>query len=178
MKLFMFAIGGDFRNSNVELHDVRFAAGASEEACYPELHRQWWGEPESLHLDAWGELAQADGHDIILSATPAPPGAAKLFFVNLGGYDAGEFGELHKNLLLVAPDAKAATARALEAAKNWEQPHKDGVFEVDKALDLAADLARHGLHLHLRPASSAWPFRFTCGYIPIGRMKETYPAGG
>jgi hypothetical protein len=173
----MFAIGGDYRNSNVELHDVRFAIGETGADCYPELHRQWWGDPESLHLDAWGELAQADGHDILISNQPAEAGHAKLFFVNLGGYDGKEFGELHKNLLLVAENAKAAVARALAQVKVWNEPHKDGVFEVDKALDLSADLARHNLHLHLRPASAEQPFRFSCGYIPIGRMPETYPAG-
>ncbi|MBB5373091.1 DUF1543 domain-containing protein [Acidocella aromatica] len=177
MKLFMFAIGGDYRNSNVELHDVRFATGETEAECYPELHRQWWGDAESLHLDAWGELAQADGYDITISAEPVAAGQPRLFFVNLGGYNGTEFGELHKNLLLVAEDAKAAVARALAQVQGWNEPHKDGVFEVDKALDLSADLARRGLHLHLRPASAEQPFRFSCGYIPIGRMPETYPAG-
>ncbi|MDR3505067.1 MAG: DUF1543 domain-containing protein [Acidocella sp.] len=176
MKLFMFAIGGDYRDSNVELHDVRFATGETEADCYPELHRQWWGDPQSLHLDAWGELAQADGHDILISDQPAEAGHAKLFFVNLGGYDGKEFGELHKNLLLVAEDAKAAVALALRQVQGWSEPHKDGVFEVDKVLDLSADLARRNLHLHLRPAGVEQPFRFSCGYIPIGHMPETYPA--
>ena len=39
----------------------------------------------------------------------------KLFFVNLGGYDPDEFTELHKNVLLVAPDAKTAKAKAKES---------------------------------------------------------------
>lgn len=176
MKLFMFAIGGDFKNSNVELHDVRFAVGRSEPDCYPALHRQWWGDKESLHLDAWGQLAQADGHDITLSPEPAPPGSPALFFVNLGGYDGVEFGELHRNLLLAAPDAKDAVARALSLVQGWNEPHKDGVFEVDKALNVSADLLSQGLHVHLRPAGEEKPFRFECGYIPIGRMRETYPA--
>lgn len=175
-KLFMFAIGGDFKNSNVELHDVRFAVGRDEPDCYPELHRQWWGDAASLHLDGWGAVEQADGHDISLSAEPGPKTGKKLFFINLGGYNDVEFGELHKNLLLVAHDAKQAVSRALAETKGWSEPHKDGVFEVDKAIDLSADLLSRGLHLHLSPAAQAKPFKFECGYIPIGKMKETYPA--
>src|ERR1700753_3610294 len=113
MKLFMFYVGGNYGNSNVELHDVRFSIGETAEDCFDDLRRQWWGDPDSLHLDCWGEVTQADGFDVAL--TKQAPGASSdsLFFVNLGGYDPAEFSELHKNILLVAPDAKAAKAKAL-----------------------------------------------------------------
>jgi hypothetical protein len=52
MKLFMFYVGGNCGNSNVELHDVRFAIGDAPEDCYDDLRRQWWGDPKSLHLDS------------------------------------------------------------------------------------------------------------------------------
>jgi hypothetical protein len=67
MKLFMFYVGGNCGNSNVELHDVRFAIGQTPEDCFEDLRRQWWGEPKSLHLDCWGAVEQADGYDIELS---------------------------------------------------------------------------------------------------------------
>ena len=60
MKLFMFYVGGDCGNSNVELHDVRFSIGNAPEDCYEDLRQQWWGTPESLHLDCWGPVEQAD----------------------------------------------------------------------------------------------------------------------
>jgi hypothetical protein len=41
MKLFMFYVGGDCGNSNIELHDVRFSAGETPEACHEDLRRQW-----------------------------------------------------------------------------------------------------------------------------------------
>ena len=85
MKLFMFYVGGDCGNSNVELHDVRFSVGETPEECRDDLRRQWWGEPESLHLDCWGEVEQADGHDIAITRAAPDDSADKLFFVNLGG---------------------------------------------------------------------------------------------
>ena len=167
MKLFMFYIGGNCGTSNVELHDVRFSVGATPEDCYADLRRQWWGDPESLHLDSWGEVQQADGHDISIARGPAPETAQKLFFVNLGGYDAAEFGELHKNLLIVAVDAKAAKAKALTHVNGWFLPHKDRVFEVEKAVDITAAVGRDGYALTLTQADTERPFSFTCNYVPI-----------
>lgn len=169
MKLFMFYVGGDCGNSNVELHDVRFSIGNSPEDCHADLRRQWWGDPKSLHLDCWGAVEQADGFDVVLTTGTPPAGAEKLFFVNLGGYDPSEFSELHRNLLLVADDAKAAKAKALAQVKHWTVPHKDNLFEVEKAIDLTALLQQSGYSLTLTKAASEKPFAFVCAYLPIAQ---------
>src|SRR5262245_11347513 len=109
----MFYVGGSCRNSNIELHDVRFSFGETVEGCYEDLRRQWWGDPESLHLDCWGQVSQADGFDVTVTADAIAAGDERLFFANMGGYDPSEFAELHRNILLVAPDAKTAKLRAL-----------------------------------------------------------------
>jgi Domain of Unknown Function (DUF1543) len=168
MKLFMFYVGGDCGNSNVELHDVRFSIGETPEDCFDDLRRQWWGTPESLHLDCWGAVEQADGYDIVLSTEPPTAAQDRLFFVNLGGYDPTEFTELHKNVLIVAADDKAAKAKAKAQIKHWQKPHRDSLFEIEKTLDITELLRRHSYHLVLRPADSEKPFRFHCDYRPIG----------
>jgi hypothetical protein len=38
--------------------------------CYEDHRPQWWGDPKSLHLDCSGEVAQADGYDLVLVAEP------------------------------------------------------------------------------------------------------------
>ena len=86
MKLFMSYVGGSFRNSNTELHDVRFTVGEGIRDCYANLRAQWWGDPKSLHLDCWGEVNQADGYDIVLVSEPPASTDERLFFANLGGY--------------------------------------------------------------------------------------------
>jgi hypothetical protein len=168
MKLFVFHVGGDCGNSNVELHDVRFSVGETAEDCLDDLRRQWWGEPKSLHLDAWGAVEQADGYDVELSAEPSKSAQAKLFFVNLGGYDPAEFTELHRNVLIVAGNDVAAKAKAKALISHWFKPHRDNLFEIDKMLDLTASMQHRGCHLLLRPASNEKPFRFQCDYRPIG----------
>jgi hypothetical protein len=167
MKLFMFYVGGNCGNSNIELHDVRFSMGNAPEDCYDDLRRQWWGDPTSLHLDCWGPVEQADGFDVTLTAGPQSDMAAKLFFVNLGGYNPLEFGELHSNVLIVAPDAQAAKQKALQQVNDWEQPHNDRIFEIEEAVDVTALMKSYGCVLTLTPAAIHKPFAFQCKYLPI-----------
>jgi hypothetical protein len=167
MKLFMFYVGGSCGNSNVELHDVRFSIGQTPEDCHDDLRKQWWGDAESLHLDCWGAVEQADGFDVELTRETTTDGAARLFFVNLGGYDPHEFNELHKNILLVAEDAVAAKAKALTQIRSWSLPHRDKLFEVEKAVDITASMQRHGYFLKLTKATREKPFSFVCDYLPI-----------
>lgn len=169
MKLFMFYVGGNFGNSNVELHDLRFSIGQTAEDCYDDLRRQWWGEPKSLHLDCWGAVEQADGYDIELSNQPPEDMKQRLFFVNLGGYDPSEFTELHKNVLIVAPDDVAAKAKAKAQINHWQKPHRDRLFEIEKTLDVSAQTQHRGHHLILRPAGQEKPFQFECDYRLIGK---------
>ncbi|AYD05225.1 DUF1543 domain-containing protein [Neorhizobium sp. NCHU2750] len=167
MKLFMFYIGGDCGGSNIELHDIRFSIGESPEACHDDLRRQWWGDPKSLHLDCWGELTQADGFDIELVTGSTEPSEDKLFFLNLGGYDVTEFEELHKNILLIAPGARAATKKALSEIRHWTLPHKDKVFEVEKAIDVSAQAEAYGFSVRLTKAKEERPFTFVCKYLRL-----------
>lgn len=169
MKLFMFYVGGDCGNSNVELHDVRFSIGETPEDCRDDLRAQWWGDAKSLHLDCWGEVEQADGYDIALSAEAPTEVSNRLYFVNLGGYDRSEFSELHKNVLLVAPSAKSAIGKALAQIRTWSLPHKDNVFEVEKAVDVTTMMAQYGVSLTLTKATTLKPFQFECDYVPIGK---------
>jgi hypothetical protein len=164
----MFYVGGNFSNSNIELHDVRFSIGETAEDCHEDLRRQWWGDPESLHLDCWGAVEQADGFDIALTKDASRDDGNKLFFVNLGGYDPTQFTELHRNVLLVMPDAKAAKAKAKAGIQHWAKPHRDRLFEVEQAVDLTALMQRYGYSLKLAKASREKPFAFVCQYLPIG----------
>ena len=165
----MFYVGGNCGNSNVELHDVRFSIGQTAEDCFEDLRQQWWGESKSLHLDCWGAVEQADGYDIELSTRQPEGEQQKLFFVNLGGYDLSEFTELHRNVLIVAPDEVAAKAMAKVQINHWQKPHKDRLFEIEKTLDIGAQMQRDGYYLTLRLATRERPFQFQCDYRLIGR---------
>jgi hypothetical protein len=116
-----------------------------------------------------GVVEQADGYDIALSTTPVADATNKLFFVNLGGYDPAEFTELHRNVLIVAPDDASAKAKAKAQINHWKKPHRDRLFEIEKTLDISALMQRHGYYLALQPAVQQKPFRFQCDYRPIAK---------
>jgi hypothetical protein len=173
MKLFMFYVGGNCRNSNIELHDVRFSVGDTAEACFDDLRRQWWGNPESLHLDCWRPVNQADGFDVEITANTNTADDARLFFANMGGYDPREFAELHRNVLVVGWDVASAKQRALSLVKSWRSPHKDNLFVVENLLDLSKAAADCGYGVKLSKAIVEKSFEFSCDYVPIGRPAAT-----
>jgi hypothetical protein len=168
MKLFAFYVGGSTATSNTEVHDMRFAIGEQMEDCYESLRRQWWGTPESLHVDCWRELTSADGHQVTLRRERSPD-TNLLFFVNLGGYDPGLFTELHRDVFVVAKDKDTAKKRAVAMVRGWLRPHRDKLFEVEHIIGLCELAELAGLHIHLEsaPGIKSPPFVTGC-YTKLG----------
>lgn len=168
MKLFAVYVGGETEQSNIELHDLRFSIGDTIEDCYADLKSQWWGIPESLHLDAWGAVEFADGYHITLKSEPYN-GPQKLFFVNLGGYDPAQFTELHSNIFVVAESDSKAKVQALKTIPDWQSHHRDYLYEIENLFDLNKVANDRGLHIHLEKTDAEAPFDFTAKYVPIGK---------
>lgn len=165
----MIYIGGNAGKSLIELHDMRFVVAHKLEDTYEDLRKNWWGTPESLHLDCWGVLEAADGYQIhIVPRQEAVVSDVSLFFVNLGGYSRETFTELHKNVLIAASNAKDAKAKALAMVKDWEQAHKDHIYQVDNVVDLNSQISPQW-SLQLQKQNSSPDFRFEFGYRPIAQ---------
>ncbi|MGB1230380.1 MAG: DUF1543 domain-containing protein [Holosporaceae bacterium] len=165
-KLYMIYIGGYTKGALIELHDMRFVVAKNIEDTFASLRQQWWGEPDRLHLDAWGVVHSADGYQISLHDTPQQE-ELKLFFVNLGGYDPKVFSELHHNVLVVAPSAPKAKVKALKGILNWSTPHRDALFEVENIFCVNQAAQEQNLHIHLTPTENPKPFRFICKYRKV-----------
>lgn len=174
MKLFAIYVGGEFEGANIELHDMRFVVASSIGDTYDELRRQWWGIPKSLHIDCWAEISHVDGYKVELLAEPFE-GPEKLFYINLGGYDAGEFLEKHKNVFIVASTVTEAKKRAIKEAKPWAVPHRDEMYEAEQAFSLTDVGAGQRLYVHLTKCSEEKPFTFTCNYSPIRNPPKASP---
>lgn len=163
-KLFMIMVGGHTPTSNIEVHDVRFAAGHRIEDTYPALRAAWWGDPDTLHLDVWADISSVDDYDVLLKTEKPLTGGPKLFFINLGGYDPACFDELHKNILVVAASQAHAKHAARNSVQHWKTPHKDTSFEIEKILPLSQIGA---FYVHLEKTAKPVPFSFEWGYTPI-----------
>ncbi|MBU6475016.1 MAG: DUF1543 domain-containing protein [Alphaproteobacteria bacterium] len=167
-KIFAIYIGGSAEKSLIELHDVRFVIADTIEETYPRLRESWWGRPESLHIDCWGALNGADGHNIALKTEP-PENQLRLYFVNLGGYDPEDFTELHKNVFVVAENESKAKVRALKKILDWKSHHKDYLHDVENVFSLEEIAREKSLYIHLEETADPPPFAFKYGYHPIGK---------
>lgn len=154
MKLFAIYVGGRHARSNIELHDIRFVAGADLEATFPTLKQQWWGTPDSLHVDAYADLTTLPGWELTLQDTPPAAPGMRLFFVNIGYYVAGKFGELHDYQFLVCDSEKTAWREAKAALGRQEGMHKDNLVGIDDIIDVSAEIEAGGHHLALTPRAS------------------------
>jgi hypothetical protein len=135
VELFLAVLGGRAPGCHIELHDVRFVAGATIESALPELRRQWFGRREGLHLDSYMAVRAVDGFAVSLGLEPAAPRLERLWFVNLGAYRPDSLAELHHFGLVVARTPQAAKAAA---KRQWLrgalQQHKDDLAAVDDCL--------------------------------------------
>jgi len=134
--LHVVMLRGTHPRARIELHDVVFVDTERLTDAHPALREQWFGDPRGAHIDSWLEVDGVEGYQVRFGDTGPAVDAPKLFFLNLGGYVAGEFGEAHRYLLVVAPDAARAKAkgRRLAAQARWRLPHVDAVLEVDHCL--------------------------------------------
>jgi len=148
--------------------------GAVDRETYDQLRKQWWGTPDSLHVDCWAELDHADGYDVQLKPEPFL-GKEKLYYVNLGGYDDSDFLERHKNVFVVAPTLAVAKTRALHAHQGWKQLHRDELYEAEQAFCLADAIGEQRLYVHLLPSTVARNVTFTSNYT---LLKKRAPRRG
>lgn len=135
--LFVVMLGGKHPKAKIEVHDVVFAAAESLEATYPQLREGWFGSTIGLHIDAWMAVDGIEDWKVELSPLAPGPGSPRLFFLNLGGYESGAFGEAHHYLLVVARDKREATAKGKrQMLSHWSQAHTDVVLDVDDCLPI------------------------------------------
>lgn len=166
LRLFAVCLGGRANGCNVELHDVAFAVGRSLEDVHEQLLDCWFGQPDGLHVDAWAELDRVPGYRVCLSRSPQA-GGTRLFFVNIGGYVAGEFGERHAYAFHAGSGKAEVKAKAkAELLVGKLSVHRDDLFEIDDMIEIEAG---QGWHVQLEPDPNAGAPVVTNGYFPIPR---------
>lgn len=145
--LFVVMLGGKHPRAKIEVHDVQFVVADSLEAAYPQLREGWFGSPAGLHIDSWMRVDGIEDYRLELSALAPAADAPRLYFINLGGYEAATFGEAHRYLLVVARDKAQAKAKGKQQMlAHWHKSHADALLDVDDCLPI--DLA-DGRYVHL-----------------------------
>ncbi len=145
--LFIVMLGGKHPRARIEVHDVAFAVADTLQATYPQLRQAWFGSQAGRHIDSWMKVDGVEGWKVELSPLAPAPGAPRLYFINLGGYEDQSFGEAHQYLLVVAHDPNEAKAKGKrQMLAHWQKGHTDALMDVDDCL--AIDLVG-GRYVHL-----------------------------
>ena len=130
-KLFLVYLGGRTSKSNIELHDIQFAAGSKIEDTYQTLRERWFGNIKGLHIDSYLAIHHVDGFKVELKKEPFE-GNQNLYFINFGGYDPDSIAELHQFGLFVASSPAEAKKRAKASLLvDSASQHKDDMFDID-----------------------------------------------
>lgn len=171
LKLYAIMVGGSHPSANIELHDIRFCVGETVEDTYRQLRADWWGTPDSLHIDAFAELDIVDGHRVrITDGTKQSRSAERLWFINCGYYENGVFGEGHAYRFMVGSAKSTVWKRVLnDVSTDLMSRHKDNFLDIDDVIDVSASLFHQGISIELLadPMLDGRSPRMVSRYIPM-----------
>lgn len=144
LKLYMMLLGCKPAGRNTEQHDVFFSIGRQVKDIVPELVEFWPEASQKIHLDAWREVTQVGEFDIKIAkkeggVQPTGSVTAKLFFINLGGYKAGEFEEFHYKMLVASKNKGDAIQEAARTAFYQHTGFKGASSHVDDKYGIDVD---------------------------------------
>ena len=139
MLLFFLILGGRPAGRHTEQHDVFFGIGDSIGDLISDIKEFWPESKSNIHIDAWRMVTAIDGFriSVVERNTDKTNSGLKLFFLNLGGYQRGQFDELHYKFLCVAEHKSEAIVKAkqttfyAEAGFPGATSHIDDKFGVD-----------------------------------------------
>lgn len=133
-ELFMIKIGARPKGRLIEQHDMYFGVGDHISDFIDAINLHWPEVKNKWHLDAYRKVTSVDDYRISWKLSDKGdeiPNAdkensdLKLFFINLGGYRAGEFEEYHHKLLVVAATQADAIKQAKQTSFYQQYSFKD-----------------------------------------------------
>ena len=136
-KLFVFYLGGKVKGCNIEMHDVVFVVGHSNKDILQKVKNKWCGTKESLHIDSWFILENIDGFDIKIVDKIPSDSEYSLYFVNLGSYKEGQFGENHfMGFYIAKSKSQAIKIAKSDVLKDQIIIHSDNIYDIDDCLNI------------------------------------------
>lgn len=136
----MVLIGCRPKGRFTEQHDIFFGISDSLYDLIPTMKAFWSEAKGVMHVDAWREVNQIGGFSIkVEKKEKVISNTHKLFFINLGGYKAGEFDEPHYKMIVVAKDKSEAIKQSKETAFYKHIGFKGAASHVDDKYGVDVD---------------------------------------
>lgn len=191
LKLFMVLLGCKPPGRHIEQHDIFFGIGTGLAELVPDIQASWPEAPK-IHIDAWREVTEAEGYQVIINPRADCNDAVegpKLFFLNLGGYKKGEFEEYHYRMLIVGKEKSAAISKARKTSFykhtrfSGADSHIDDKYGVDvddifQIEEILPAEIKKKFHIDLIPGSGGQVDTFHLGYIKLNNLPVQYQKTG
>lgn len=130
--LYMIMLGCTPKGRLTEQHDIFFGIASSLQELIPDIYSFWPEAEKQIHIDSWQKVTQVDDFSIeIIARNEVIENPLKLFFINLGGYQPGQFEEFHHKLLVVASSKSDAIKKAKKSAFYKEFGFKGAESHID-----------------------------------------------
>ncbi|MBC5774701.1 DUF1543 domain-containing protein [Pontibacter sp. KCTC 32443] len=182
-KLFMTLLGCRPPGRNTEQHDVFFGIAESVKELVPQI-RKFWPGAGAIHVDAWREVTNVGGYQIQVvprQEKKAGEEAYTLYFLNLGGYRAGEFDEFHYKLLVVAKTKNEAIQQAKtttfykHTGFKGAPSHIDDKFGVDvddlhEVKDILSEELKARFSIQIEQGGTITEDKLHLGYFPFNKL--------
>ncbi|WP_297333231.1 DUF1543 domain-containing protein [Flavobacterium sp.] len=184
LKLYMVLLGCTPKGRLTEQHDIFFGIGTSVQELIPQMYN-FWPDGGQLHIDAWREVTKVNGYSITIAQAQAIQQEQKLFFINLGGYKAGDFEEYHYKTLIAANTMGEAVKAAKQSAfykhynlKGGGESHIDDKFALDaddlhNVQDVLPENVKQQYSIILTPAPAKQADELHIGYTKIGKKPHS-----
>ncbi|RZJ78778.1 MAG: DUF1543 domain-containing protein [Chryseobacterium sp.] len=168
----------------IEQHDIFFGIGRSVADLAPEM-KAFWPDGIQLHVDSFREVTSANGYKIdIVPKGENLDSEEKLFFINLGGYKAGDLEEYHYKTVVAAKTMGEAVKISKKSAfyKHYgfkgAESHIDDKYGIDiddmhKVEDILATTYRERYSIRITPAEEGLPEdEMYIGYLLLGKKPK------
>ncbi|OOQ56406.1 DUF1543 domain-containing protein [Mucilaginibacter pedocola] len=184
-KLFMLLLGSKAPGRHVEQHDFFFGIAGSLKELVPDIKKFWKNTGSSLHIDGWREVNHVNGYRItIIPKEAAIPNENRLFFINLGGYQAGKLEEQHYTVLSVQTDKTQAIQQAKKtiffrtasvAGVKGANSHIDDKYGIDvddiyNIEEMLAPELKEKYHIGITPAEGLLEDEVHLGYFRLDKL--------
>ncbi len=184
--LFMVLLGSKAPDRNVEQHDYFFGIAKSLKDLVPAFKAFWPEAGNSLHIDGWRKITKVGNYRInVIERNEHLPASTteKLFFINLGGYQAGKLEEQHYTVLSVNEDRLQAIkeskrtiffkTNSLKGAANAHIDEKYGidVDDIYRIEDVLASEFKDEYCIEITPDTDLKEDEIWLGYMKLDKVK-------
>ena len=182
-KLYMLLLGSKASKRNVEQHDYFFGIARSLKELVPEIKEFWPEAGNSIHVDGWREVNTVDDYEIkvVLNDEVADPSIKKLFFINLGGYQANKLEEQHYIVLTVQDDRALAIKDAKKtiffksnsikgANSHIDEKYGIDVDDIYRIEDILSPAQKERFSIQISPSSGLVEDEINLGYFKLDKL--------